>query len=126
MSEERLQCPTCETWVDPPTYPPYRMLLIWVSQLWLLSLLAYFILAPTAWEVAVCVKQYVNPNQSGCYAPSEPWLAIGWILYAAGILLFALMIRKSITDGLRQRDKWWPKVRDRMKVVTDPRPWYLR
>lgn len=116
-----LKCPTCERSMRPPR-AWYSGWWIWAYVVSMSSAVAWIILDPPASEIASCVK-YAKAGAgsvSSCYAPHEPWLALGWACYAGLLVLVALMVRSQALRARRER-RAWPRIEERL-VPDEMRP----
>lgn len=101
-----LRCPSCERELGekPRGWLYYLFLLSFQGALG--TFLAITILSPWPGEISRCLRQVSASNAGSCYPPPEPWLAIGWALYAAAIVGLTVWLNHERTTGILIRDKW--------------------
>lgn len=120
----QLRCPNCRR-VVPPPLAWYHDLIVWGNVLLMGSALAWLFLDPPASLIASCLKYAKAGAEStaSCYAPPEPWLALGWLAYGALVVAFGFWIRSEVRRYRREM-KAWPAIEERL--VREPRKFEWR
>lgn len=118
-TQEVYYCPTCETEIKKPGNWTSN-LVIWGNVLLLNMFFIFIVLDPLPSVTSKCVKQIKaglgnGAGLSSCYAPSEPWLALGWIAEAGLFAFVALAIYQDYSRLAR-----WNRVHPQLKTKSVP------
>ena len=129
MKEPNLKCPTCERGMPKPR-AWWDGFVIWGNVLMMSTFVAWIILDPPASLIKSClkaVKAGIDTSSTGsCYAPPEPWLALGWIAYAACIVFAGLLIYSGFVQARKDRERW-TRIGPRMvEAPPETRSWLER